>query len=142
VGAEWAGTEWAGTEPRPYGEQNRPSFRKGFAMVEEMTPNSDMEVTADDKLWAALSWVPVSPLFPLVSILVLLVEGKKERPFIRYNAVLSLATGVILIPISIVTFGLGALAYLVFFWWAYQAYQGQVVTVPFVSDFVKNQGWA
>ncbi len=110
-------------------------------MTEEQLPPS-AELTSDDKLWAALAWIPVSPMWPIIAVIVLLMEDKKNRPFIKYNAVLSIATGVILIPISILTLGLGALAYFVFFWWAYQAYQGQTVNVPVVSDFIKKQGWA
>jgi uncharacterized membrane protein len=97
------------------------------------------EITADDRLWAALSWIPASPLYPIVAILVLLLEDKKDRPFIRHNATLSLITGVALIPVAVLTLGLGALLYLVFFWWAYQAYQGQKVRVPVISDWLDNQ---
>ena len=102
-------------------------------MAEE---NPQAEVTADDRLWAAISWLPISPLYPLVAVLMLLMEDKKTRPYIRHHAVLALATGAILIPVSIFTLGLGALGYLVFFWWAYQAYQGEEIEVPFVSDWV------
>jgi len=110
-------------------------------MTEEVNPSPDVELTSDDKLWAALAWLPVSPLWPVIAIIVLLMEDKKNRPFIRYNAVLSLATGIVLIPLSIITFGLGALIFFVFFWWAYQAYQGETVNIPVIGDFVKNQGW-
>jgi uncharacterized membrane protein len=110
-------------------------------MSEQEFSHAEMQVSGDDKLWSALAWIPVSPLYPIVSILMLLLEDKKDRPFIRYNAVMSLVTGVILIPIAIVTMGIGALAYLVFFWWAYQASQGQMVEIPWVSDFVRKQGW-
>jgi uncharacterized membrane protein len=102
-------------------------------------PQPAEPLTSDDRLWAALSWLPISPLYPIVAILVLLLEEKKDRPFIRYNAILSLATGAILIPISIFTLGLGALGYLVFFWWAYQAYQGEKVQVPFVTDLIEQK---
>jgi uncharacterized membrane protein len=102
---------------------------------------SDFEITSDDRLWAALSWIPISPLWPIFAIIALLLEDKKDRPFIRYHAVLSIATGVILIPLSIVTCGCAALIYLVFFYWAFVAYQGQIVEIPFVTDFARNQGW-
>jgi uncharacterized membrane protein len=101
----------------------------------------DLEVTSDDRLWAALSWIPVTPLWPVLAIVALLMEDKKDRPFIRYNAILSIVTGVILIPISIITCGCAALIYLVFFYWAYVAYQGETVEIPFVTDFARNQGW-
>ena len=101
----------------------------------------DPDITQDDRLWAALSWIPISPLWPVFAIVALLLEDKKDRPFVRYHAVLSLATGVILIPLSIVTCGCAALIYIVFFYWAYIAYQGQTVEIPFVTDFARNQGW-
>jgi uncharacterized membrane protein len=99
-------------------------------------------ITSQDRLWAALSWLPITPLWPILAVLALLVEGPKDQPFVRYNAVLSLATGVILIPLVIVTVGCAALLYLVFFYWAYQASQGQQVEVPLVSDWVRKWGWA
>ena len=107
-------------------------------MSEEM---NQADITSDDRLFAALSWLPVTPLWPVVAIVVLLMEDKKDRPFIRYNAILSIATGVVLIPLSIVTIGCAAFLYFVFFYWAYLAYQGQIVEVPVVTNFVKNQGW-
>jgi uncharacterized membrane protein len=99
------------------------------------------EITSDDRLWAALSWIPISPLWPIFSIVVLLLEDKKDRVFIRYNAILSLVLGLVLIPLSIVTCGCAALIYFVFFYWAYLAYQGETVEIPWVSDFIRNQGW-
>ncbi len=48
------------------------------------------EVTQDDKLWALLSW-----LIWVVALIALLMEDKKSRPFIRYNAVQSLALAVV-----------------------------------------------
>lgn len=101
----------------------------------------DLDITSDDRLWAALSWIPISPLWPIFAIIALLMEDKKERAFIRYNAVLSIVTGVILIPLSIITCGCAALIYLVFFYWAYVAYQGDTVEIPLVSNFARNQGW-
>jgi hypothetical protein len=105
-------------------------------------PSSASRVSSDDRMWAALSWLPVTPLWPLLAAVALLMEDTKDRPFIRYNAAVSLVTGLILIPVSIVTIGFGALLYFVFFYWAYRAFQGQDVDVPFVSSFVRNRGWA
>ena len=101
----------------------------------------DLEITSDDRLWAALSWIPITPLWPIFSIIALLLDDKKDRAFIRYHAVVSLITGLILIPLSIITCGCAALIYLVFFYWAYVAYDGRIVEIPFVSDFARNQGW-
>jgi hypothetical protein len=54
---------------------------------------------------------------------------------------LSLVTGIVLIPLTVVTMGCAALIYLVFFYWAYLAFQGQEPQVPLVSTWVRNQGW-
>lgn len=99
------------------------------------------DVSSDDRLWAALSWIPVSPLWPIISILLLLMEEKKNRPFIRYHAVVSLVTGLVLVPLTVVTCGIAAIVYLVFFYWAYLAYQGEVVDIPWVSNWAHSQGW-
>jgi uncharacterized membrane protein len=99
------------------------------------------EISQDDRLWAAITWIPVTPLWPLFSIAALLVEGKKDNPFVRYHAVMSLVTGVVLIPLSIVTCGIAAIIYFVFFYWAYLAYQGETFNIPILTDFARKQGW-
>jgi uncharacterized membrane protein len=100
------------------------------------------ETTQNDRLWAALSWIPISPVWPILAIVALLMENTKDRPFVRYNAVVSIATGIVAIILTIVTLGIGALIFLVFFYWAYKAYQGDTVEIPWVSNFVRNRGWA
>ena len=95
------------------------------------------DVTQDDKLWALLSWL----LWP-VAVVVLFMDDKKGRPFIKYNAVLSLAFTVVLYVLGAITVGclflVGGIYAIVL---AIQAYQGRWVTVPFLTDFVKKQNW-
>ena len=98
-------------------------------------PMSD--VTSDDKLWAALGYA-----IPIIALVVLLMEDKKARPYIKFNAVQSLVATVIITVIATVTVGICSILYLVMFYWAYQAYQGQDVKIPMISDFIRNQGWA
>ena len=95
------------------------------------------DVTSDDRLWAALGYV-----FPIIAVIVLFMEDKKSRPFIKFNAVQSIVATVALSIIASVTLGCGSILFLVMLWWAYQAYQGQDVKVPMISDFIHNQGWA
>src|SRR5512145_933225 len=98
---------------------------------ESMSQAPMSDVTSDDKLWAALSYV----FAPIVGIIVLLMEDKKSRAFIKFNAVQSIAASIafwILATIlTTVTLGFGGLCvpllWLVFLYWAYQAYQGQTV---------------
>ncbi len=100
------------------------------------------EVTQDDKLWALLSW-----LIWVVALIALLMEDKKSRPFIRYNAVQSLALAVVGWVLSLVlsfifvgcVIGVAWLVYVIIL--AIQSYQGKWVTIPFLTDFCKKQGW-
>lgn len=96
-----------------------------------------METTSDDKLWAALSYA-----IPIVAIVVLFMEDKKSRPYIKFNAIQSIAVTIVLSVIASVTLGCGSILFLILFWWAYQAYQGQDVKIPVITDFIHNQGWA
>jgi uncharacterized protein len=103
------------------------------------------EITDDDKLWALLSWI----LAPLVSIIVLLLEEKKRRPFIKYHAMQSLAAGIVAWVVSgilgtvipCVGFLIYPVIWIYFIYLGIQAYNGNYVEVPVLTDFVKKQGW-
>lgn len=99
------------------------------------------EVSSDDKLWSALAYV----FSPFIPVILLLMEDKKNRPFIRFHAVQSLAVGVVLIIavpiIATLTLGCGSLLWFIMFYWAYKAYQGEMVQIPVITDFIKNQRW-
>ena len=109
----------------------------------QMDPQVPMDVTDDDKLWSLLSWI----FAPLVPIIVLLLEDKKTRPFIKYNAiqawVVSVAGYVISSLLSFIVIGcfvgVAVLVYIIYL--AIQSYQGKWVTIPVVTDFCKGQGW-
>jgi len=101
-----------------------------------VTPEVNPDITSDDKLWALLSY-----LFPLIAVIVLLMEDKKARPFIKFHAVQSIAVTVALTIIATVTVGCGSILFLVLIWWGIEAYQGKWVEIPFITNFIKNQGW-
>ncbi|MBN1659537.1 MAG: hypothetical protein JXA93_14120 [Anaerolineae bacterium] len=109
-------------------------------MEENQEVRAAIGPSSNERLWAALSWIPVTPLWPILAIVALILDDTKESEFVRYHAILSIATGLVLIPVSIVTIGCGALLYFVFFYWAYLAYQGRDVNVPFVSDWIRQWG--
>jgi uncharacterized membrane protein len=70
------------------------------------------------------------------------MEDKKDRPFIKYNAVSSLAYTVVWYVLTPLTVGCGGIVGLVYaIYLAIQAYQGEWVKVPVITDFIKNQGW-
>jgi uncharacterized membrane protein len=104
----------------------------------------DEEISSDDKLWAMLAYV----LSPIVPIIILLMEDKKKRPFIREHNMQALILGITYIILGFIlsfTVVLACVPLLVWFYMIYlgfQAYQGQSVKIPVITDLVKNQGWA
>lgn len=109
-------------------------------MTEQMNP----EITDDDKLWALLAYI----FTPLIPIILMLLEDKKDRPFIKAHNAQALVWGVVLYLLSavltVVVIGpcLGLLGWFVAIYWGIKAYQGEYVNIPVITDFVKNQGWA
>ncbi len=98
--------------------------------------NFSSEVTSDDKLWALLAYI----FSPLVPIILMLMEDKKNRPFIKAHNAQALILGII----SVLTYGIciGFLVFLYQLYLGFQAYQGKTVEVPVITNFVKGQGWA
>jgi uncharacterized protein len=124
---------------------NGDEFEEEVPITEE--PMSSMDgITDDDKLWAFLAYV----FTPIVPIILMLMEDKKNRPFIKAHNAQALAWGVVnliggTILSSVLFFCLGAPSIIIWavgVYWGWQAYQGQEVTIPFVTDFIKQQGWA
>jgi len=113
-------------------------------MAEQMNPEVSSEVTSDDKLWAALAYV----FTPIIPVILMLLEDKKDRPFIKAHNAQALAWGVVLwvltFVLSFVIIGIcvGLLGFVLQLYWGYKAYQGEYINIPVITDFVKNQGWA
>ncbi|MGA2111976.1 MAG: DUF4870 domain-containing protein [Anaerolineales bacterium] len=109
-----------------------------------MSVQPGMEVTSDDKLWAALAYI----FTPIVPIIILLMEEKKNRPFIRAHNGQALAWGVVFYIVVVITsfFLVGLciwpLGLILELYWTYRAYQGNLINIPVITNFVKNQGWA
>ena len=102
------------------------------------------DVTSDDKLWSLLAYV----LTPIVPIIILLMEDKKNRPFIKSHNAQALVVGIVN---AILGIGLGwtlvlscvpLIVWLVCIYWGIQAYNGKAVEIPVISNWVKSQGWA
>jgi uncharacterized protein len=94
------------------------------------------DITSDDKLWAALAYV----FSPLVPIILMFMDDKKNRPYIKANNMQALILGIITAVTS--AFCIGILVWFYQLYLAYQAYQGQTINIPIITDFCKNQGWA
>jgi uncharacterized membrane protein len=102
------------------------------------------DVTSDDKLWALLTYL----FSPFVPVIIMLMEDKKNRPFLKAHNVQALILGGVNLVIAIflswlivpicINIALGIYQ----IYCAIKAYQGNLITIPIVTDFVKNQGWA
>ncbi len=109
-----------------------------------MAQASNTEITSDDKLWSLLAYL----FTPIIPVVILLMEEKKNRPFIKAHNAQALAWGIILWVVtgvlSFIVVGacVGVAGIILNIVWGVQAYQGKYVNIPVLSDFVKKQGWA
>lgn len=111
-----------------------------------MNAQMNTDLTSDDKLWGLLAYLPL--IGPIIGILILVMEDKKSRPFLKFHAVQSLilhvVNGVLASVLSFVVVGvctaIAGTVYMIYVGW--KAYQGETITVPFFTDFIKKQGWA
>jgi uncharacterized membrane protein len=109
------------------------------------SPTPQIESTSDDRLWVLLGYI-FSPLIPIV---IMFMADKKERPFVKAHNMQALVLGVVMIVlaviVSVVTLGLGScltpLLWIYSIYLGIKAYRGEMVTIPVISNFVRNQGW-
>ncbi len=118
------------------------------------------EITDNDRLLAAIAY-PI----PLVALIILLVEDMRGRAFQKYHAVQALTyavavfvvfvalfcvqvattavldIGVIRFLLNCLCLGIYLIPFLGALWFAYQAYQGEYLEIPVLTDLLKQQGW-
>lgn len=102
------------------------------------------DITQDDKLWALLSYI-FAPLIPLI---MLLIEEKKNRPFLKFHAVQALILGIVEMVLYLVLgwifvgfcLGLALFGYMIYL--GVKAYGGETINVPVVTDMIKKNNWA
>ena len=125
------------------------------------TPSAAPEGTDDDRLLSMLAWLSMVILqLPVVSIIQLLSTNTKDRPFQRHHAITSLVFWVasvgyevlatlVFVILTTVTLGCGAIClWVIFFvphalalYYAFQAYGGKRIEIPYLSNFARQQGW-
>ena len=104
-------------------------------------PSAD--VTSYDKLWALLAYL----FTPIIPIVILLMEDKKNRPFLRAHNMQALVIGIVNLVIALFLgwlffpLCLNGIIFILLIYWGIKAYQGEMVNIPVVTDFVKKQGW-
>ena len=100
-------------------------------------------VSGDDRLWVVLCFL-FTPIIPLIT---LFLEDKKNRPFIKYHTVPTLILGVVevvvvgLLQLIPVVGCLTPLIWIVNIIFAVKANKGVNVEVPVITSFAKGQNW-
>ncbi len=107
----------------------------------------DPTITSDDKLWALLAYL----LSPIVPIIILVMEDKKDRPWLKKHAiqaliwtlVVGLVSGILTATVigSLIGIPLYIAGFVFSVIWAFKAYNGEDVKIPVITDFIKKQGW-
>jgi len=105
----------------------------------------DPNITSDDKLWGLLAYL----FTPIIPIVLMLIEDKKDRPFLKAHYPQALAFGVVawivsavLAPVVFIGCIVWVAALVFQIIWGIKAYNGEYVTIPLITDFIKKQGWA
>jgi len=105
--------------------------------------NPPADVTPDDRLWTLLGYI----FAPIIPIVVLFMEDKKNRPFIKAHNAQALALGVvewvINIILSFVVIGCitSVLTIILNIYLGIKANRGEVFEIPVITNFVRKQGW-
>ena len=97
-----------------------------------------MQISDQDKILAAISY-PIG----LVALVILLVEDLRVKPYLKYHAVQSLAVSVIIVVLSLtgILSCISLVLWLVTFYWAFKAFQGEYFEIPGLTNFLKGQDW-
>ncbi len=86
---------------------------------------------------------------PLIGIIILVSDSMKNDPVLRTHAVQSLALGVVLgaasiilnLVLPLISCIVPILALGLTIYYGFQAYNGKSVTIPFITDFCRQQKW-
>ena len=129
-------------------------------------PNASVapEVSGDDTLLAALAWLTMVIFqVPVLSVILLLIEPNRSRPFQRYHAVASIAfwcvaviyetvVGFAVGMLTLLTLGIFALC-MICLWvifivphiialvYAFQALTGKTPEIPVITKLARDQRW-
>jgi uncharacterized protein len=101
------------------------------------------ESTSDDRLWTMLGYI----FTPIIPVVVLLMEDKKNRPFIKAHNMQALLLGVVewvinfLLSFIIIGCVTSVITVIVNIWLGVRANKGEYFELPVITNFMRNQGW-
>ncbi len=105
---------------------------------------STIQPSMEDRRWALLAYL----FTPIVPLILLLVDSVRERPFVKAHLPQAMALGVVqaaLLILSPFTACISTVAFLLLYaailYWGLRAYNGEIFEIPYVTKYVKEQGW-
>lgn len=113
-------------------------------MTDQNVPTVPPEANDDDRMWVLLSFL----FTPIIPILMLVLDDKKVRPFIKYHAAPTLIMGIVEgIIVFILSFIPVIRCIAPFIWiinliYGLKAYKGVNTDIPVITAFSKGQGWS
>lgn len=97
--------------------------------------------SSDDRIWALLAYI----FSPWVSLFMLVfMKNQKTSSFLKFHSTQALVWGFSWIILSALGVGI-CLFPLVLIYSIYlgiKAYAGELIHIPFITSFIRNQGWA
>lgn len=113
-------------------------------MSEQLIPTAPPEATDDDRMWVLLSFL----FTPIIPVLMLVLDEKKSRPFIKYHAIPTLILGIVevivvfILSLIPVIRCLTPIIWIINLIYGLKAYKGVLTDIPVVTAFSKGQGWS
>jgi uncharacterized membrane protein len=120
----------------------------------------DPDADDNDKIWGLAAYITQVIVPIVVPVIMLVIEPNKNRPFQKFHAVQALGflvaafvyeilAGVVFSILTAATLGcLGAILWILFLvpivpalYYAYLAYQGKRFEMPYLTNFMREQGW-
>ena len=96
--------------------------------------------SSDDRIWALLAYI----FAPWVSLFMLVfMKNQQTSPFLKYHSTQALVWGFSWIILSALGIGICLFPFVLIYsiYLGFKAYHGELIQIPFISNFIHNQGW-
>lgn len=105
-------------------------------MIDSMTEAEN----SDDRIWALLAYI----FAPWVSLFMLVfMRNQKISPFLKLHTTQALVWGFSWIILSALGVGICLFPFVLIYsiYLGLKAYRGELIEIPFITSFIRNQGW-
>jgi uncharacterized membrane protein len=96
--------------------------------------------TSDERIWVLLAYI----FSPWVSLFMyLFMKEQKTSPFLKYHSTQALVWGFSWIILSALGVGICLFPFVLIYsiYLGIQAYKGEMIEIPLITNFIRNQGW-